>query len=80
MYSPSSVPMDTPDGLKRWLADELRHIAAALNSGRTVFIAPSGREPVRPRDGLIAYADGVSWNPGSGAGFYGYEAGAWIKL
>lgn len=33
-----------------------------------------------PANGMIAYADGTSWNPGSGAGFYGYEAGAWVKL
>jgi hypothetical protein len=25
-------------------------------------------------------ADGTSWNPGSGGGFYGYRAGAWRFL
>lgn len=33
--------------------------------------APSGV------NGMLAYADGTSWNPGSGAGLYLYKAGAW---
>jgi len=32
------------------------------------------------RDGVIAYADGIHWNPGDGKGFYGYYDGAWHKL
>lgn len=31
-------------------------------------------------DGLMIYADGTSFNPGSGAGFYGRQGGAWVKL
>jgi parallel beta-helix repeat protein len=36
--------------------------------------------PSSPANGAIAYADGSGWNPGAGAGFYGYQAGAWAKL
>lgn len=36
--------------------------------------------PSSPQNGDLAYADGSSWDPGSGAGFYGYEGGAWAKL
>lgn len=36
--------------------------------------------PDDPGDGDIYYADGVGWNPGSGAGFYGYQSGAYVKL
>lgn len=36
--------------------------------------------PSSPQNGDIAYANGSSWNPGSGAGFYGYEGGTWVKL
>jgi hypothetical protein len=36
--------------------------------------------PSAPRNGMIVYADGTSWNPGAGAGFYGYEGGLWVKL
>ena len=36
--------------------------------------------PASVTDGDIVYADGTSWNPGSGEGFYGRENGAWVKL
>ena len=36
--------------------------------------------PVKPYDGLIAIADGTNWNPGSGAGYYGYYNGFWKFL
>ena len=36
--------------------------------------------PLSPVNGMLAYADGTNWNPGSGAGFYGYQSGAWVKL
>lgn len=77
-YSPDAVPEDAPAGLKAWLAEQTRRIAATLNQG--LFAAPTGVEPARPRDGMIVYADGVKWNPGSGEGFYGYENGSWVKL
>lgn len=31
-------------------------------------------------DGVIAYADGTSWNPGSGEGIYAYYNSTWNKL
>ena len=37
-------------------------------------------EPHTPVDGMIVYADGTTWNPGAGEGFYGRQAGAWVKL
>lgn len=82
MYAPSAIPDDAPRGLKAWLATQLRMIAAELEHGQptTVTLAVQGVEPQRPRDGMLAYADGTEWNPGSGPGFYGYEDGAWVKL
>lgn len=37
-------------------------------------------EPADKTNGMIVYANGTDWDPGSGAGFYGREAGAWVKL
>jgi hypothetical protein len=37
-------------------------------------------EPERVREGMVVLADGTDWNPGSGAGFYGYYGSAWVKL
>ena len=36
--------------------------------------------PVTPYNGMIVYADGTSWNPGSGEGYYGYYNSTWNKL
>ena len=36
--------------------------------------------PSKPNNGRIVYADGTNWNPGAGEGFYGYQAGSWVKL
>jgi hypothetical protein len=30
--------------------------------------------------GLLAYANGTDWNPGSGAGHYRYDGNAWVYL
>jgi len=36
--------------------------------------------PDKPREGMVRYADGTSWNPGSGEGLYVYDGGKWIQL
>ena len=33
--------------------------------------------PTTPVDGMLAIADGTTWNPGSGKGLYRYDGGAW---
>ena len=49
--------------------------------GDLVWLSPSANpnlgkiEPLAEfkRDGLLAYADGSNWNPGSGKGYYRYR-------
>lgn len=36
--------------------------------------------PSRPFDGMMVFTDATAWNPGAGAGFYGYHSGAWNLL
>jgi hypothetical protein len=36
--------------------------------------------PTKPREGMVVLADGVNFNPGAGAGFYGYRGAAWHLL
>lgn len=78
MYTPDAVPDNAPSALKAWLADQLRRIAGELNQG--VFATPLGVEPARPRNGMIAYAIAPWATSLGGEGFYGYEAGSWVKL
>lgn len=78
MYAPRIVPRE---GLSEWLTQELANIARAMNERNpTLNLSVSYAAPAKVFDGMIVLADGTKWNPGSGAGFYGYRAGAWHLL
>ena len=81
-YVPKTVPLNTPPGLRDWLASELRRIANSLAhpEAEVQYLVPLAAEPTRLQDGMVVYADGTNWNPGSGAGLYARESGAWAKL
>lgn len=77
----------TPDLLKgtdqafaQLVYGELQKVADAIRKLADGHLDPSYVAPGKPRNGDIRYADGTSWNPGSGEGFYGYENGAWVKF
>lgn len=78
-YLPATPPLALSPEARRFLEEELSRVADIINSGS--FCLPVLSEPpAKPEDGVIAYADGSNWNPGSGLGFYGYENGSWVKL
>lgn len=58
---------------------ELR-LEHALPDGRSVFFTPTHKAPTKPRVGLVVYADGTDWNPGSGEGLYVYKSTGWAAL
>lgn len=37
-------------------------------------------EPSPKFEGLLAYADGIGWDPGSGQGYYRYRGGVWVPV
>lgn len=79
-YTPSVVPID-PKDIPVFLSRELATIAQAYQLQvpfiqlQTLF-AP----PTKPREGMVVKADGTLWNPGAGAGFYGFKTSAWAFL
>lgn len=79
-YVPSPVPSDAPRGLRAWLIAELRRIAGSFANIDNLSLTPLAAEPERYENGDVVYADGANWNPGSGAGVYARESGAWVKL
>lgn len=81
MYEPTSVPGTFP-GLRGWLALQLRSIADTLSAPtvKVITFAELAEEPERYANGDVVFADGVNWNPGSGAGVYARVSGAWVKL
>lgn len=62
------------------LEQELNRIEQALENQDIVRLTELHAEPIRPRLGMVVLADGSDWDPGSGAGFYGYYGGVWVKL
>ena len=74
---PENLDIPTREYLDRMFRDIAQNIES-IADGR--IIEPRHVAPVKLRNGMIVYADGTDWNPGSGEGFYGYQAGAWVKL
>ncbi len=78
-YTPGVVPQD-PQQIPAFLAQELAKIAQAGDTADqflqldTLYAAPK-----KIREGMVVKADGVTWNPGSGAGVYCYRSG-WTFL
>lgn len=78
-YTPGPVPTNTSD-LPRYLKDEFDKIAAATSRLADGHLEISYAPPTRPRSGDFRNADGVQWNPGSGAGFYRFNGTTWVFL
>lgn len=62
-----------------YCAKEFQALQDSLNSA-IWELQTSYAPPNKLRPGMIVLADGTLWNPGSGAGFYGYYGGSWHKL
>jgi hypothetical protein len=78
-YSPNQPPSN-PAELQRYLIDEFQRISAAINALSAGHLDKSYAAPEKPRDGDIRYADGVTYNPGSGVGIYYYNGSNWVFL
>lgn len=79
-YTPSNFIGTTDEAFRTWVRTEFERLAKELNETIALDLRPVHREPVRPREGMIAYADGTDWNPGGGKGSYEYRGAAWFKL
>ena len=79
--APSTAPT-SPTEFRIWILDEFRHLSDTLSELETdaVLLKEWNAEPVKLYNGLVVYADGTNWNPGSGRGVYAYENGTWKLL
>ena len=78
-YKVKSVPLNQ-EHLPEYVEDQLRQVSENLDLVDNLTLVELHVEPDKPRTGMVALADGTNWNPGSGAGFYGYRGGAWQFL
>lgn len=82
MYQPKFPPFNADlKGLVDYVHSELQAVSQSqYEAPDFILLKVLHREPLRPRDGMLAEADGVNWDPGSGAGTYMRRSGAWVKL
>ena len=82
MFKANEPPSGDLDTLRLFIAEEFQRLALDLESGQMEFLQLVERfvAPVKPREGLVVFADGTSWNPGAGRGVYVYNSAAWVKL
>ena len=78
-YTPNLPPEDAAE-MRRFVFEEFQRVAGAIQALAAGHIDVSYAAPTKPRKGDIRYADGTSWNPGSGAGIYYYNGSAWALL
>ena len=79
-YIPGNVPTD-PAQLPAYLVQEQQKIAAAMSTQvQTLSLETLYAYPPKFREGTIFKADGVTLNPGFGAGVYCRTNGVWTLL
>jgi len=79
-YYPT-IPPSSVEDLQRWLSDELNRINSGVIDGQETYgFSIFTSAPPRPIIGLLAFADGVGWDPGAGMGTYEYTDLGWEKL
>jgi hypothetical protein len=77
--SATILPAETREAL-RYLDDRVRLLVSQLDEIRASLFTVSYTAPDKPREGMIRFADGTTWDPGSGRGLYQYVSSAWVKL
>jgi hypothetical protein len=80
VFAPQPLDRGSVDALAASVEREMMRVAAATEVALLRQVEFLHAEPPRPREGMVAGADGTDWNPGSGQGLYVYFAGAWQVL
>ena len=81
MYKAKQPPQVNELGaVAAWMYDELKEVERSFLQLDKIRLVKLFAAPGKPRTGDVVLADGTTWDPGSGAGFYGYHSGGWVKL
>lgn len=69
-------PEPTDELTLEWVFRQLQYISdEQLHEHDVLHVAPT-----KVKVGMVVYADGTDWNPGSGEGLYVYKSGGWAAL
>jgi len=71
-----------PDIEDQLVREDLERVKDTLRNPdhESMFLAQRNVAPAKVTDGMVVYADGTNWNPGSGEGAYIWYAAAWNFL
>ena len=78
-FNPADPPAD-PEQLQRYLRDFNVMLGAVIRLLVAGHLDMATVAPTKPRNGDMAYADGVSWNPGGGKGLYMSNGAVWTLI
>lgn len=70
----------TVEQLEQHMQEQLQKVFALVDLLVQGHREISYREPAKREDGMIVYADGTLWNPGSGKGFYYLKTSTWTFI
>lgn len=73
------LPSQAAD-IARYLQETLRDFNRRLTELEVSLSKLQYVAPTKLREGMIRFADGTTWDPGSGKGLYIYYNSAWNKL
>jgi len=84
-YDPSRPPQfehnTDATTLAMWLYREFAALSISLLDTPALELRPITQPPVKPREGMIVYVDGTSWNPtGHGKGPYVFSYDLWLPM
>ena len=68
---PTNIVPSVASDLPRWLNEQMTRIRTILNSPPTLAVTYVA--PTKPQIGVLYFADGTHWDPGSGRGVYCYD-------
>lgn len=80
-YVPQQIPsLNGVDELRDWVQREFLRVAQGAQISERVTFNILYAAPPDPVAGMLVFADGTTWNPGSGRGLYEYRTSSWVKL
>jgi hypothetical protein len=79
-YRFSPTQLNSLQDVARFINDNLRRVSDAIINLEEPTVPSYTSQPNNPQEGSMAIADGIGWNPGSGAGTYIYRDGQWRRI
>lgn len=74
------VNLETFEKLQEYLHRALTQISQSFEGIESVQLQELHVEPKKLNKGMLAWADGTDWDPGSGAGLYWWNGAAWVFI